>query len=85
MELVRSWGLETEVRARSADVDPRMLEADTLAAPPGTALEVGYPTAEQSRMVSPVQVACIAQDELEPLLLDQLLAAPGARVGSASS
>ena len=36
-------------------------------------------------MVSPVQVACIAQDELEPLLLDQLLAAPGARVGSASS
>ncbi len=79
MELVRSWGLETEVRARSADVDPRMLEADTLAAP-GTAIEVGYPTAEQSRMVSPVQVACIAQDELEPLLLDQLLAAPGARV-----
>ena len=31
-------------------------------------------------MVSPVQVACIAQDELEPLLLEELLAAPGARV-----
>jgi putative polyketide hydroxylase len=81
MELVRAWGLEAEVLARSVDVDPRMLESETLAdAAAGTAIEVGYPTAEQSRMVSPTAPACVAQDVLEPLLLQHLRAAPRARV-----
>src|SRR5215217_5544849 len=31
MELVRVWGLEDAVRARSVDVDWRLLQADTLA------------------------------------------------------
>jgi putative polyketide hydroxylase len=79
MEIVRAWGLEAEVRARSvADVDWRMLEADTLAAvDAGTALEVGYPSAEQSRMLSPTAPACVAQDDVEPLLLAHLRAAGG--------
>jgi putative polyketide hydroxylase len=81
MELVRGWGLEADVRARSADVDSRMLESETLAdAAAGTAIEVGYPTAEQSRMVSPTTPACVAQDDLEPLLLEHLRAARSARV-----
>jgi putative polyketide hydroxylase len=81
MELVRAWGLEAEVLARSVDVDPRMLESETLAdAAAGTAIEVGYPTAEQSRMVSPTAPACVAQDVLEPLLLQHLRATPRARV-----
>jgi putative polyketide hydroxylase len=81
MELVRAWGLEAEVLARSVDVDPRMLESETLAdAAAGTAIEVGYPTSEQSRMVSPTAPACVAQDVLEPLLLQYLRAAPHARV-----
>jgi putative polyketide hydroxylase len=81
MELVRAWGLETAVRERSADVDWRMLETETLAgAGAGTAIAVGYPSAEQSRMVSPTAPACIAQDDLEPLLLEHLRAAPRARV-----
>jgi putative polyketide hydroxylase len=81
MELVRAWGLEAEVLARRVDVDPRMLESETLAdAAAGTAIEVGYPTAEQSRMVSPTAPACVAQDVLEPLLLQHLRAAPRARV-----
>src|ERR1700754_2391299 len=59
MEVARSWGLESEVRARSVDVDWRMLEAATLAdVDAGTALEVGYPSPEQSRMVSPTAPAC---------------------------
>src|SRR5215208_2930950 len=64
MEIVRAWGLEAVVRARSvADVDWRMLQADTLAsAAAGTALEVGYPSSAQSRMVSPTEPACVAQD-----------------------
>jgi 2-polyprenyl-6-methoxyphenol hydroxylase-like FAD-dependent oxidoreductase len=73
MELMRRWGLETVVRARSAEVDMRLLLTETLAeAAGGEALEVGYPTREQSRLVSPVEVACIAQDDVEPLLLERV-------------
>jgi 2-polyprenyl-6-methoxyphenol hydroxylase-like FAD-dependent oxidoreductase len=81
MELVRAWGLEAAVRGRSVDVDWRMLESETLAdAAAGATLPVGYPSAEQSRMVSPTAPACIAQDELEPLLLEHVRAAPTSRV-----
>ena len=81
MELVRAWGLEADVRARSADVDWHMLEAETLAdAAAGSPLTVGYPNPEQSRMLSPTAPACIAQDDVEPLLLEHLRAAPHARV-----
>jgi 2-polyprenyl-6-methoxyphenol hydroxylase-like FAD-dependent oxidoreductase len=81
MELVRAWGLEEAVRARSVDVDWRLLLAETLAdAAAGSALPVGYPSPEQSRMVSPTTPACVAQDDLEPLLLEHLLAALHARV-----
>jgi putative polyketide hydroxylase len=80
MEIVRAWGLEAEVRARAVDVDWRMLEVETMAgAPVGSALEVGYPSPEQSRMVSPTTPACVAQDELEPLLLRRL---SGAQLGT---
>src|SRR4051812_43018038 len=54
MEIVRAWGLEARVRSRDVDVDWRMLECETLAdAAAGTALAVGYPSPEQSRLVSP--------------------------------
>lgn len=73
MEIVRAWGLEAEVRARSIDVEWRMLEVQTLAdAAAGVALPVGYPSPEQSQMVSPTAPACVAQDEVEPLLLQRV-------------
>lgn len=81
MELMRGWGLEADVRAHSADVDSRMLESETLAnAAAGTALTVGYPSKEESRMVSPTAPACVAQDDVESLLLEHLRASPQARV-----
>ena len=81
MELMRSWGLEAEVRARSAHVDMRMLLAETLAdAAAGSAVAVGYPTREESRVLSPVEPACIAQDDVEPLMLAHLRTQPSARV-----
>src|SRR5215211_6903447 len=81
MELVRAWGLEADVRGHSVEVDWRMRESETLAdAGPGTALEVGYPSAEQSRIISPTAPACVAQDDIEPLLLEHLRATPRARV-----
>src|SRR3954447_23254600 len=81
MEIVRAWGLEADVRARSVEVDWRMLESETLAdAAAGTALAVGYPSPQQSRMISPTTPACVAQDDVEPLLLEHLRADPRARV-----
>jgi putative polyketide hydroxylase len=81
MELMRRWGLETAARARSADVAMSMLEAPTLArAGEGSAIEVGYPSAAQSRVLSPTAPACIAQDDVETLLLEYLGRQRNARV-----
>jgi putative polyketide hydroxylase len=81
MELMRGWGLEGQVRERSVDVDWRLLLAETLAdAAAGSAVEVGYPSREQSRVLSPVEPACVAQDDVEPLLLAHLRSQPSARV-----
>jgi putative polyketide hydroxylase len=80
MELMRAWGLEGEVRERSADVHMSMLEAETLAdAAGGSAIQVGYPSTEQSSVLSPVKPACVAQDDVEPLLLAHLYAQPSVR------
>jgi 2-polyprenyl-6-methoxyphenol hydroxylase-like FAD-dependent oxidoreductase len=35
-------------------------------------MTVGYPSAEQSRVLSPVAPACVAQDDVEPLLLSRV-------------
>jgi putative polyketide hydroxylase len=77
MELVRAWGLEARVRARSVEVEWGMLVSETLAdAAAGTAVPVGYPSPEQSRMISPTAPACVAQDDVEPLLLQRLRSSP---------
>jgi putative polyketide hydroxylase len=45
MELMRAWGVESQVRAQSVDVDFRMLLAETLAeAGGGTVVQVGLPS-----------------------------------------
>ena len=80
MELLRSWGLEEQVLAAAVDVEWVGWESPTLAeAPAGTPFPVGYPTREQSAVISPSAPACVAQDELEPLLLDHLRSLPAAR------
>jgi 2-polyprenyl-6-methoxyphenol hydroxylase-like FAD-dependent oxidoreductase len=81
MELMRRWGLEDAVRRRAVAVDMRMLLADRLsAAAAGTPVEVGVPSREQSRVLSPTEPACVSQDAVEPLLLARLRAQPGVRV-----
>src|SRR4051812_2482205 len=81
MELMRAGGLEAAVRSRNLEVDNRMLDAETLAdADSGSLLWVGYPNRAQSRALSPVDVACVAQDEVEPLMLAHLREQPSARV-----
>ena len=81
MELMRAWELEAAVRSHDVEVDNRMLDTETLAdAATGSLMWVGYPNREQSRALSPVDVACVAQDEVEPLMLAHLREQPSARV-----
>jgi 2-polyprenyl-6-methoxyphenol hydroxylase-like FAD-dependent oxidoreductase len=81
MELMRSWGLEDEVRAGAIAVDWIGWMSATLASgAQGTAMPVGYPTRAQSEMVSPTAPACAPQDHLEPVLLGYLLSLGRARI-----
>ena len=73
MELFRSWGLEEEIRAGGTDGEWLMWLCETLAqASAGSALSGGYPTKEQSAVVSPTGPAIVPQDHLEPVLLRHL-------------
>jgi 2-polyprenyl-6-methoxyphenol hydroxylase-like FAD-dependent oxidoreductase len=81
MELLRGWGLEEEVRSGGVDVEWSLLVCQTLAeAPAGEAVDIGYPTHEQSLAVSPTTPACVPQDHLESVLLDHLRTLPGVRL-----
>ena len=80
MEVLRSWGLQERVLGAAVDVEWVGWESRTLAeAPAGTPFPVGYPTREQSAVISPSAPACVAQDELEPLLLDHVRSLPAGR------
>jgi putative polyketide hydroxylase len=71
MELLRSWGLEEAVRAGGIEVDWRQWYCETMArADDGYGRPTGFPTREQSAVVSPTSPACVPQDHLEPVLLD---------------
>ena len=81
MELLRGWGLEAAVRAGGDAVDILMLECETLAAAGrGTQIDVGYPTARQSEVISPTSPACVPQDHLEAVLFEHLRSLPAATV-----
>ena len=69
MELLRRWGLEDKAHERALDVEWKAWACGTLArAAEGSPIEVGLPTREQAALISPTAPACLAQDELEPLL-----------------
>jgi 2-polyprenyl-6-methoxyphenol hydroxylase-like FAD-dependent oxidoreductase len=80
MEILRSWGLEEPVLAAAVDVEWVGWQSETLAAVrSGAPFPVGYPTREQSAVISPSAPACVAQDDLEPLLLAHLCSLGPAR------
>jgi putative polyketide hydroxylase len=75
MELLRSWGVEDDVRARSVDVEWLQWHCETLAnAGAGHGTPTGLPTNAQSAVVSPCAPACVPQDLLEPALVERLRA-----------
>jgi putative polyketide hydroxylase len=81
MELMRSWDLEDQVREGDLRVELRPLITETLAtAPEGRAVDAGFPTRDQSALISPTGPAGVAQDHLEPVLERHLRSLPHARV-----
>ena len=81
MELMRHWGLEAELREGDLDVELRPFITETLATVAGGhATDAGFPTREQSALISPTSPAAIPQDHLEPVLERHLRGLPAARV-----
>jgi putative polyketide hydroxylase len=73
MELLRSWGLEREVRAGQVDIrSTGAWQAETLASPEGTVVPLGLADVEQVAAASPTMFAAVPQDHLEPVLLGHL-------------
>jgi 2-polyprenyl-6-methoxyphenol hydroxylase-like FAD-dependent oxidoreductase len=79
MELLRSWGLEDEIRAGGVEVEWKQWVGPTLAAL-GAAHPTSFPTLEQSAVLSPTAPASVPQDHLEPVLLRHLRSFGVARV-----
>lgn len=83
MELLRRFGLEDDVRAGAADVDPTAMVTPTLASAEGTVMPLGFPSDEEAAKVSPTRPSWTPQDHHvnhEPLLLAHLQRQPSARV-----
>jgi 2-polyprenyl-6-methoxyphenol hydroxylase-like FAD-dependent oxidoreductase len=80
MEILRSWGLEKDVRSGAADVIPRGWVTETLSSGQGVEISLGYPSADEAASISPTRPAWAPQDHLEPLLLDHLRTYPSAMI-----
>jgi 2-polyprenyl-6-methoxyphenol hydroxylase-like FAD-dependent oxidoreductase len=81
MELLRSWGLEEEIRAGEVEVEWVGWVCETLAsASAGSGIPLGLPTREQSALISPTAPACVPQDHIEPVLARHLRSLGAARV-----
>jgi len=82
MELMRSFGIEDEIRAGGDDhVEWTQLFCRTLAqVSAGHTASTGFPTREQCSLISPTAPACIPQDHLEPVLLDHIRSLAAGRV-----
>jgi putative polyketide hydroxylase len=73
MELLRSWGLEDEVRAGQLEIAAvGAWAAETLASSEGALLPLGHPDFEQVAAASPTTLAAVPQDHWEPVLLRHL-------------
>jgi putative polyketide hydroxylase len=73
MEIFRSWGLESTIRAGAADVEFMQWRCWSLAeAASGFGTPTGFPTRDQCRVISPTGPACVPQDHLEPVLFDHV-------------
>src|SRR5678816_4334026 len=70
MELFRSWGIERRVREAAMSARFSSSIRDNLSGPELERRSLGYPTADEAAAFSPTWAAVLAQDHLEPILLD---------------
>jgi putative polyketide hydroxylase len=72
MELLRSWGLEDEIKAGGIpEVEWLALVTETLAdVDRGELATLGLPTKEQAAVLSPTAPLCVPQDQTEAILLN---------------
>ena len=80
MELFRSWGLEPRIRELELAVDFVSSVRSNLS---GTELErrtLGFPTREEAKGFSPTSPALVAQDVLEPVLVEHARTYPNADI-----
>ena len=80
MELFRAWGLEGRIREIALDVDFVSSVRDNLAAAEVERRPLGYPTRDEALAFSPTSPAVLAQDVLEPVLVDHARGYPTADV-----
>jgi putative polyketide hydroxylase len=81
MEIMRGWGLDERVRDGAPEVEWLGWSSDTLAdVANGSPWPVGFPTRAQAALISPAGPACVAQADLERVLLEHLDSLPAARV-----
>jgi 2-polyprenyl-6-methoxyphenol hydroxylase-like FAD-dependent oxidoreductase len=69
MEILRSLGLEADVRSASFGASEQVAFRASLVAPESQLMAFGFPTREAALVVSPTWPAVCAQDVLEPILL----------------
>ena len=70
MELFRAWGIEPRVREAGMSVEFVSSVRDNLAAPEVERRPLGFPNRDEAAALSPTMPAVLAQDLLEPILLD---------------
>ena len=80
MELFRSWGIEHHVRAAAMSAGFSNSIRNDLSGPELERRSLGYPTADEAAAFSPTWAAVLAQDHLEPILVDHARSYPGAEV-----
>ena len=80
MELFRSWGIERRVREAAISARFSSSIRENLAGPELDRRSLGYPTAAEAAAFSPTWAAVLAQDHLEPILLDHARSYPTAEV-----
>ena len=80
MELFRSWGIEHHVRAAAMSAGFSNSIRNDLSGPELERRSLGYPTADEAAAFSPTWAAVLAQDYLEPILVDHARSYPGAEV-----
>lgn len=80
MEILRSWGLETAIRAVAMNAKERGWITFALTSNEGMELQEGFPTAAEAAAVSPTSPALAPQDDLERVLLEHLRTLPAARI-----